>query len=106
MFPEADQPARLPVAQHRHRAGAGRGHARAGKTLAVSDQALELVVTQGYNLAFGARFLKRVIDERIKLPISSLWKDGSHFDVTVKNGEVVVEPGPARVPDADGTVAA
>ena len=80
--------------------------ARAGKTLSVSDQALELVVTKGYNLAFGARFLKRVIDERIKLPISALWKDGSHFDVTVKNGEVVVEPGPARVPDADGTVAA
>jgi ATP-dependent Clp protease ATP-binding subunit ClpA len=80
--------------------------ARAGKTLSVSDQALELVVTKGYNLAFGARFLKRVIDERIKLPISALWKDGSHFDVTVKNGEVIVEPGPARVPDADGTVAA
>jgi len=80
--------------------------ARAGKTLNVSAEAVELVVRQGYSLAFGARFLKRVIDERIKLPISERWKEGSHFDVMVKNGEVVVEPGPALLPDADGTVAA
>ena len=80
--------------------------ARAGKTIHVSEQALEMVVVQGYSLAFGARFLKRVIDERIKLPISSLWKTGSHFDVIVKDGELVVEPGPARLPDATGTVAA
>ena len=32
-------------------------------------------------MAFGARFLKRFIDEQIKLPISAQWKDGSHFDV-------------------------
>ena len=28
-------------------------------------------MAQGYSLAFGARFLKRMIDERIKLPISA-----------------------------------
>ena len=65
--------------------------AGAGKTIQVEDAALELIVTQGYNLAFGARFLKRVIDERIKLPISAGWKDGSHFQVKVRDGEVVVE---------------
>ena len=42
--------------------------------------------------AFGARFLKRVIDEQIKLPISERWKEGSHFEVVVRDGEVVVEP--------------
>ncbi len=67
--------------------------AKAGKTIAVEDEALELVVASGYNIAFGARFLKRFIDEHIKLPISSQWKSGSHFDVRVKDGALVVEPG-------------
>jgi ATP-dependent Clp protease ATP-binding subunit ClpA len=67
--------------------------AKAGKTIGVEDEALELVVTSGYNIAFGARFLKRFIDEHIKLPISSKWKSGSHFDVLVKDGAIVVEAG-------------
>ena len=60
--------------------------AKAGKTIHVTDEALELIVTQGYSLAFGARFLKRVIDERIKLPISARWKEGSHFEVMRRRG--------------------
>ena len=32
--------------------------------------------SDGYSLAYGARFLKRVIDERIKLPISQRWTRG------------------------------
>ena len=51
--------------------------------------------TQGYSLAFGARFLKRVIDEQIKLPISARWKEGSHFEVSVEDGAIVVAPTPA-----------
>jgi len=74
--------------------------AKAGKTIAVEDEALELVVTSGYNIAFGARFLKRFIDEHIKLPISSRWKNGSHFDVRVKDGALVVEPGIAKASSA------
>jgi ATP-dependent Clp protease ATP-binding subunit ClpA len=74
--------------------------AKAGKTMSIDDQALELVVTKGYNIAFGARFLKRFIDEHIKLPISAHWKDGSHFDVNVKDGELVVEPGIADAASA------
>ena len=34
---------------------------------------------EGYSLAYGARFLKRTIDERIKLPISQRWNEGAHF---------------------------
>ena len=71
--------------------------AAAGKTIQVDDAALELIVTQGYNMAFGARFLKRVIDERIKLPISAHWREGSHFQVKVQEHEVVVEAAPARL---------
>ena len=43
--------------------------------------------SKGYSLAFGARFLKRFIDERIKLPISARWKDGSHFEREGVDGE-------------------
>jgi ATP-dependent Clp protease ATP-binding subunit ClpA len=74
--------------------------AKAGKTLVVDDEALELVVKKGYSMAFGARFLKRFIDEHIKLPISELWKHGSRFDVTVKDDQLVVEPGIATVSSA------
>ena len=63
----------------------------AGKTLRVEDDALDLLASQGYSLAYGARFLKRVIDERVKLPISARWREGSLFQVRVKNGEVIVD---------------
>ena len=34
--------------------------------------------------------LKRVVDERIKLPISERWKDSDLFEVCVEGDEVVV----------------
>jgi ATP-dependent Clp protease ATP-binding subunit ClpA len=70
---------------------------KAGKTLTISDEALEQVVTRGYSMAFGARFLKRFIDEQIKLPISARWRDGAHFDVKVVDGQLVVEPSVAKI---------
>jgi ATP-dependent Clp protease ATP-binding subunit ClpA len=79
--------------------------ARAGKTIQVSDAALELIVMQGYNLAFGARFLKRYIDEHVKLPISSRWREGTHFEVTASAEELVVEPSPAKMMSPDGAIA-
>jgi ATP-dependent Clp protease ATP-binding subunit ClpA len=79
--------------------------AKAGKTFQVEDEVLELVVTKGYNMAFGARFLKRFIDEQIKLPISGRWKDGTHFDVRAKDGEIVVEPSMGKAMSADEALA-
>ncbi len=75
--------------------------AKAGKALDITDDALELLVTQGYSLAFGARFLKRVIDERIKLPISERWNEGNLFEVRVANGEVIVQPSSNLISAAD-----
>src|SRR6185369_14401621 len=63
--------------------------AKAGKTMEIEPEALELVVAKGYNMAFGARFLKRYIDEHIKLPISARWKEGMHFDVRAKDDTIV-----------------
>jgi ATP-dependent Clp protease ATP-binding subunit ClpA len=62
------------------------------RVLTVSPDALELLVQQGYSLAFGARFLKRIIDDTIKLPISQQWKEGREFHVVGRDGRIVVEP--------------
>ena len=64
------------LARHYLRAGQARARARPARRCAMTTRRLELIVTDGYSLAFGARFLKRVIDERIKLPISARWKEG------------------------------
>jgi ATP-dependent Clp protease ATP-binding subunit ClpC len=79
--------------------------AHAGKTIHVSSGALEQIVHDGYSVAFGARFLKRVIDEQIKLPISERWREGSHFDVALKNGCVVVESSVTKIVTADEALA-
>jgi ATP-dependent Clp protease ATP-binding subunit ClpC len=75
--------------------------AKAGKSIQIDDEALELIVQNGYNLAFGARFLKRMIDEKIKLPISARWHDGSHFRIKAIDGEVVMEIAPAILVSAN-----
>jgi ATP-dependent Clp protease ATP-binding subunit ClpC len=64
--------------------------ARSNKSLEIDESALDAIVTEGYSLAYGARYLKRVIDERVKVPISLRWRQGSRFRVTVQNGEVSV----------------
>src|SRR5437773_11496094 len=79
--------------------------AKAGKTLHVEDAALEQIVTRGYSLAFGARFLKRFIDEQIKLPISERWKEGTHFEVRAADGAILVEPAPAKILSAEDALA-
>jgi ATP-dependent Clp protease ATP-binding subunit ClpA len=79
--------------------------AESGKTLQIDDDALEALVAQGYSLSYGARFLKRTIDERIKLPISAGWKDSSHFRVVLKDGELVVEGSAARLVETAAALA-
>src|SRR5438067_1462294 len=79
--------------------------AKAGKTFAIDEDALELIVTNGYSIGFGARFLKRYIDEHVKLPISAKWKDGSHFAVKAHGGELVVEPSISKIGSADQALA-
>ncbi len=64
---------------------------QAGRRLVMLPGALEKLVEDGHSLAYGARFLKRVIDDKIKLPISQQWKNGRDFIVRVKDDEVVVE---------------
>ncbi len=75
---------------------------RWNKTLTIEPEALEKLVTEGYSMAYGARFLKRVIDDRIKLPLSQQWKEANAFRATVKDDQVVIEGvGPRLVASSD-----
>ena len=64
---------------------------RQGKTIEVSDAAVEYLVEKGFSPAYGARFLKRTIDELVKLPITNSWKDGSRFDVDLLDGNIDIQ---------------
>src|ERR1043165_6988568 len=65
---------------------------RQGKSVDITEAAVNLLTENGYNTAYGARFLKRHIDEKVKLPITGLWKLSSRFTVDLEDGEVVVKP--------------
>jgi ATP-dependent Clp protease ATP-binding subunit ClpA len=65
---------------------------KAGKTLDIDATAIEKLVALGYSPAYGARMLKRVIDDRVKIPMSLHWAEGTHFHVSVDGDDVVVEP--------------
>jgi ATP-dependent Clp protease ATP-binding subunit ClpC len=61
-----------------------------GKQLVVAEAALNQLVEMGFSQAYGARFLKRTIDEKVKLPITNLWKAFNSFVVESKDGEIDV----------------
>jgi ATP-dependent Clp protease ATP-binding subunit ClpA len=65
--------------------------AKSGRTLTVTPEALEQLVADGYSLAYGARFLKRVIESKIKLPISQRWTEGNAFSADVREGKVEID---------------
>jgi ATP-dependent Clp protease ATP-binding subunit ClpA len=75
---------------------------RWNKTVTIEPEALEQLVTEGYSMAFGARFLKRIIDDRIKLPLSQRWKEGNAFRVTLIDDKIALEAaGPRLVASSD-----
>ncbi len=64
--------------------------AKSHRTLTLTPEALEVLVSDGYSMCYGARFLKRTIEDRIKLPISQQWTEGEAFTADVVNGKIVV----------------
>src|SRR6266850_7316602 len=72
---------------------------RQGKTVEVTEAAINLLTEKGFNTAYGARFLKRHIDEKVKLPITGMWKTSPTFRVDVENGETVVTPSGGNNPE-------
>ena len=63
-----------------------------GKQIEITPDAVDAIVRDGYSVAYGARFLKRVIDDRIKIPLSQMWSNAERFRVTAPNGEITIEP--------------
>jgi ATP-dependent Clp protease ATP-binding subunit ClpA len=63
---------------------------RVGKSLILTEAGLDQIVKLGYSEAYGARYLKRTIDERVKLPITLMWKESNGFTVDAKEGEIVI----------------
>ncbi len=59
-----------------------------GKSVEVTEAALDLLTLKGFSPAYGARFLKRHIDEQVKLPLTTMWKTGTHFKVDAADGEI------------------
>ncbi|MDT4965849.1 MAG: ATP-dependent Clp protease ATP-binding subunit ClpC [Acidobacteriota bacterium] len=62
-----------------------------GKEVDVTEAAINLLTEKGFSPAYGARFLKRHIDERVKLPITTMWKGATRFRVDAKDGEITIE---------------
>jgi ATP-dependent Clp protease ATP-binding subunit ClpA len=56
----------------------------------MSPAALERLVQDGYSLAYGARFLKRTIETRVKLPISQRWNEGTVFSADVIDDRIEI----------------
>jgi ATP-dependent Clp protease ATP-binding subunit ClpA len=69
----------------------------AGKALHVDEEALAALVSEGYSPAYGARFLKRVIDERVKVPITQRWHEGTDVHVRLHGDEIRIDTRPAAL---------
>jgi len=65
---------------------------RQGKVFDITESAIDLLTEKGYSQTYGARFLKRHIDQKIKLPITNQWKSAARFSVDAEEGEIVIKP--------------
>ncbi len=66
-----------------------------GKEMHISDEAISYLAKIGFNPKYGARFLKRTIDEKLKIPITLKWKESDIFFVDVRDDELEIEAGEA-----------
>src|SRR6185436_19172072 len=64
---------------------------RQGKLLQINEGALNHLVEKGFSPQYGARFLKRTIDEMVKLPVTTRWKEADQFDVDFIDGEMKIK---------------
>ena len=62
-----------------------------GKEVDVTQRAVDLLTEKGFSPTYGARFLKRHIDEKVKLPITTMWKGGTRFLVDIEDGEIIIK---------------
>jgi ATP-dependent Clp protease ATP-binding subunit ClpC len=65
---------------------------RQNKYIEITEAAVDKLTEKGYSQVYGARFLKRHIDEKVKLPITNAWKTSMRFVVDVEEEDVTVKP--------------
>src|SRR6478672_1853432 len=65
---------------------------RQGKIIEVTNEAIDLLTEKGFSPAYGARFLKRHIDQKVKLPITNQWKSARKFVIDADESEITVTP--------------
>jgi ATP-dependent Clp protease ATP-binding subunit ClpA len=63
-----------------------------GKLVEITEKALNTLTEKGFSPTYGARFLKRTIDQKVKLPITNQWKLGTRFLVDAEDDEIIVKP--------------
>jgi len=51
---------------------------------------LDILVDSGYSPKYGASFLKRHIDDKVKIPITMDWNDADHYIADIIDCEVVI----------------
>ncbi len=73
--------------------------AKHGKTLKLTDDAVDFIVAHGYSAEFGVRHLRRTVQTLLELPLSRLilsgeLKDAREVEATVSNGQLVLQPRP------------
>lgn len=74
----------------RHLVALDRSLKAQARSLSYSEEALTALARKGYSVQYGARFLKRVIDETVKLPITLQWENASHFLLDVQGDSILV----------------
>jgi ATP-dependent Clp protease ATP-binding subunit ClpA len=62
-----------------------------GKELTFSESAGEYLAFKGFNIKYGARFLKRTIDELVKIPLTLRWKEKDKFAIDTEQGKLVIQ---------------
>jgi len=65
---------------------------RQGKVIEITNAAIDALTEKGYSPTYGARFLKRHIDQKVKLPLTNEWKAAMKFIVDAVDGEITVKP--------------
>lgn len=66
--------------------------AEQNKELIIDPQVIEHLATVGFSLKYGARFLKRRIDQEIKIPLTLEWDKADQFVATYEGDEIIVAP--------------
>ncbi len=62
-----------------------------GKKLIVSERAIKAIAKEGYSIKYGARYLKRKVDEAVKLPVTLKWHERDSFYIDLdETGEVTL----------------